>query len=72
MLCLLHCTKRHGNACTRVSAEDSQDAEDVDGSGVKLLLTSPDASDAKDKEVWCSPEEVLAMLLAGVKVTIEK
>lgn len=61
----------------RVSSEDPKDAaaatedqneDDGDTSGVRLLLTSPDASDAKDREVWCTPEEVLAMLLEGVKV----
>lgn len=58
----------------RVSSQDSQeggdDHDDGDTSGVRLLLTSPDASDAKDREVWCAPEEILAMLMAGVKVCV--
>lgn len=52
----------------RVSAEDSQEPDDAETSGVRVRLTSPDASDDKDKEVWCTAEEVLAMLLVGVKV----
>ncbi|CAN0051001.1 unnamed protein product [Pylaiella littoralis] len=60
----------------KVSPEDSkvggEDHDDGDTSGVRLLLTSPDASDAKDREVWCTPEEVLAMLLAGVKAKAEE
>lgn len=52
----------------RVSAEDSQDPEDAETSGVRVLLASPDALEAKDKEVWCTVEELLAMLLVGVKV----
>lgn len=59
---------RGGERLDRVSAESSHEAEDAETSGVRLLLTSPDASEDKDKEVWCTPEEVLAMLLAGVKV----
>ncbi len=61
---------------SRVAPEDSQEAaaatageeDEGDTSGVRLLLASPDAADAKDRELWCTPEEVLAMLLAGVKV----
>lgn len=54
----------------RVSSDGSQEADDADTSGVRLLLSSPKSSDTKDKEVWCTPEEILAMLLAGVKVRV--
>lgn len=50
------------------SKEATDDQDDGDTSGVRLLLTSPDATETKDREVWVTPEEVLAMLLAGVKV----
>eukprot|EP00903_Cladosiphon_okamuranus_P011185 g10554.t1 len=53
-------------------ADDDDQPDDGDTSGVLLLLTSPEASDAKDREVWCTPEEVLAMLLAGVKAKAEE
>ncbi|CAM9953478.1 unnamed protein product, partial [Laminaria digitata] len=57
----------------KVSPENSQEAEeDAETSGVRVLLISPDASDAKDKEVWCTPEEVLGVLLAGVKAKAEE
>eukprot|EP00752_Nemacystus_decipiens_P003644 g3358.t1 len=62
----------------KVASEDPKDAaaedpqDDGDTSGVRLLLTSPDAADDKDREVWCTPEEVLAMLLAGVKAKAEE
>lgn len=42
--------------------------EDAETSGVRVLLKSPDAVEDKDKEVWVTAEEVLAMLLSGVKV----
>lgn len=54
--------------CVRVSPEDSQDAEDAETSGVRVLIKSPNAVEAKDKEVWITAEEVVAMLLAGIKV----
>ncbi|CAN0023589.1 unnamed protein product, partial [Ectocarpus fasciculatus] len=54
------------------SKEAADDQDDGDTSGVRVLLTSPDASEAKDREVWVTPEEVLAMLLAGVKAKAEE
>ena len=53
----------------RIAPENSTEAEDAESSGVKVLLSSPEAKDSKDREVWCSPEEILAMLIAGVKVS---
>ena len=67
-------SRRAAPPAHRVASEDPKEAaaedqhDDGDTSGVRLLLTSPDASETKDREVWCTPEEVLAMLLAGVKV----
>lgn len=69
---LISCIQVYFSKLCRVSSEDPEDIgedhDDGDTSGVRVLLTSPDASDAKDREIWCTPEEVLAMLLAGVKV----
>lgn len=55
----------------RIASENSTDAEDAECSGVKILLTSREAKETKDQEVWCSPEEILAMLIAGVKVKMK-
>ncbi|CAM9886314.1 unnamed protein product, partial [Ectocarpus sp. 8 AP-2014] len=52
--------------------EATDDQDDGDTSGVRVLLTSPDAAETKDREVWVTPEEVLAMLLAGVKAKAEE
>ncbi|CAN0215799.1 unnamed protein product [Ectocarpus sp. 6 AP-2014] len=60
----------------KVSSVESKgatdDQDDGDTSGVRVLLTSPDAAESKDREVWVTPEEVLAMLLAGVKAKAEE
>ncbi|CAM9918385.1 unnamed protein product [Ascophyllum nodosum] len=55
----------------KIAPENSTEAEDAESSGVKVLLSSPEAKDSKDREVWCSPEEILAMLIAGVKAKAE-
>ncbi|CAM9600529.1 unnamed protein product, partial [Choristocarpus tenellus] len=48
---------------------NSEDPEDEDTAGVRVKVTSPLAAEEKDQSIWLTVEEVLAILLAGVKVS---